>query len=174
MIVVIMLLVSLMMTVVLSARVIGFDRRIDASAQPAPEPPAPDSPSALPPETAAAAARHEEMVHRALVPVQYVDNGLLPMIVERSDQVEGALPARSGEHWGPEPYDAPAQLTLHASPPRFAPGLPALPPLDVPDLGETTGMPVEPYNSLLGMIVSEGQTVGEVGDSLAVADTTTL
>lgn len=96
------------------------------------------------------------------IPVQYIDNGLLPKIqssTSKGSEVERIL--KSQKYKGPAAFSQPTNDTLLNSntfqEAQFKDGLKKFEP-DVPN-AEIEVDQIEPFNSFLGMVASEGQTV---------------
>mgnify|MGYP006076436541 CR=1 FL=1 len=106
------------------------------------------------------------------IPVQYIDNGLMPKIqnsISNGSEVEKAL--KSQKYKGPAAFSQPKKDMLLSSSTfqeaKFKDALKTLEP-DVPNLEtELEVNEIEPFNSFFGMVASEGQTVSSFDPSLS-------
>ena len=91
------------------------------------------------------------------IPVQYIDNGLMPKIkssISSGSNVEKAL--KSQKYKGPLPYSQEDLSSSGFQEAKFKENLKKFEPV-IPELENVDE--IEPFNSFFGMIVSEGQTV---------------
>ena len=147
--------------VVLTYKYVGLDRGVDprhiADARERVEPP-----SEPPFEKLGGASEVQEQMEnlqQVFVPVQYIDNGLLPRIQKSLPEV---MPKHREEYGGPAPFSGFTKnfRTDSFQNARFQGGLSPAPDFKVPT---PTPEEVEPFNSFEGMIVSEHQDVARVG-----------
>ena len=94
------------------------------------------------------------------IPVQYIDNGLMPKIqnsISNGSEVEKAL--KSQKYKGPAAFSQKDLSSSTFQEAKFKDALKTLEP-DVPNIDtELEVNEIEPFNSFFGMVVSEGQTV---------------
>lgn len=94
------------------------------------------------------------------IPVQYIDNGLMPKIqnsISNGSEVEKAL--KSQKYKGPAAFSQQDLSSSTFQEAKFKDALKTLEP-DVPKLDtELEVNEIEPFNSFFGMVASEGQTV---------------
>ena len=156
----VMSVVALLMMVVLSHKFGAFPMWVRGG-DPVPKPtPAPKE-YVTPDVDKEIKAKMNEL-HEMLVPVQYIDNGLAPTIETNMPSVQKAL--KPLEYDGPEPFGGPIDYT--ASIPEFADAMVDRAPPDIPVRLSTPPIrtdDIEPFNSLHGMVVSEGEMVSPAG-----------
>lgn len=99
------------------------------------------------------------------IPVQYIDNGLMPKIQNsvQNSAVENAL--KSQKYKGPTAFSQPTKLLSSSTfqEAKFKDALKTLEP-EIPKL-DTEVNEIEPFNSFFGMVASEGQTVSSFDPS---------
>ena len=143
--------VAVVLLVVLTYKYAGLDRGIDPMGRTTPpqeEPKVDDAKSKVVQE-------QMENLQQVLVPVQYVDNGLLPRIQKNLPEV---IPKHREEYSGPAPFSTESFHTKSFESARFEEGLSLVP--DFPM--EPPPEEVEPFNSFQGMVVSD-QDISLVG-----------
>jgi len=151
---------ALVFLVVLTYKYVGLDRGMD----PRPVANAAEPPSKPPFEGGASEVQEQmENLQQVFVPVQYIDNGLLPRIQKKLPEVLTLIrPKHREEYDGPTPFSG-FTKNFHTDSfqnARFQGGLSPAPDFKVPP---PTPEEVEPFNSFEGMIVSEHQDVARVG-----------
>lgn len=139
---------------VLTYKYVGLDRGVD---------PMPIEPPSEPPfeklGEVGEVQEQMEKLQQVFVPVQYIDNGLLPRIQKSLPQI---MPKHREEYGGPTPFSG-FTKNLHMDSfqnARFQGGLSPAQDFKVPTPAPEE---VEPFNSFEGMIVSEHQDVARVG-----------
>jgi hypothetical protein len=155
-----MVVIAVLMIVVLSRKFGAFPQWLRGADPPTPGPPTPKE--YVTPDVDKEIKHKMNTLHDMLVPVQYVDNGLLPTIETNMPSVQQAL--KPIMYKGPEPFGGPVDYTT--SIPDFADAMVDRAPADIPERLSTPPMTtddIEPFNSLHGMVVSEGQMVSPAG-----------
>lgn len=165
----IMIVIGLMLLILLSVRLVGFDRGVDLAID------ASSTTAEASDETPVIDTAPAEAAPAIRVPVQYIDNGLLPKIEKNLSGVQEVLaPMAFG---GPEAFHASDEhvalvtdvasdaFTVTAGQTREVESALAAVPDPAGDPEE-----LEPYNSFAGMIVSSNQMTGSV-DAAPTPDT---
>ena len=102
------------------------------------------------------------------IPVQYIDNGLMPKIqdsISNGSEVEKAL--KSQKYKGPIAFSQQDLSSSTFQEAKFKDALKTLEP-DVPNQDiELEVNEIEPFNSFFGMVASEGQSVSSFDPSLS-------
>ncbi len=102
------------------------------------------------------------------IPVQYIDNGLMPKIqnsISNGSEIEKAL--KSQKYKGPAAFSQQDLSSSTFQEAKFKDALKTLEP-DVPNIDiELEVNEIEPFNSFFGMVASEGQTVSSFDPSLS-------
>ncbi len=111
----------------------------------------------VPPEVDKQIDEKMKTLQQILIPVQYVDNGLMPKIENATPKIEKAL--KPEKYNGPSPFSSTKFSERNFKEANFKNELNNLKPhlLPKPSADDDN---IEPFNSFLGMVVSEGQTIG--------------
>lgn len=111
----------------------------------------------VPPEVDKQIDEKMKTLQKILIPVQYVDNGLMPKIENATSKIEKAL--KPDKYNGPSPFSSTKFSERNFKEANFKNELNNLKPhlLPKPSADDDN---IEPFNSFLGMVVSEGQTIG--------------
>lgn len=158
MFVVIYVSIALVLVVVLFYRFIGVDRGLDTHKENVNAVVIGKEPYVTP---AVDEQITEQMrsLQQMYIPVQYIDNGLMPKIEKSSKQVEKML--QSQKYEGPIAFVKEEFASNSFQPAKFSDALnnfqPNVPPST--EMTESAVKEIEPFNSFLGMIASEGQDV---------------
>lgn len=153
MILIVTIAVVILLLFVLSNKLIVMDRGVDKKVDK--KETCPVYPY-VPPEVDKQIDEQIKTLQQILIPVQYVDNGLMPKIENATPKIEKALKPKKYE--GPSPFSSNRFFEKNFKEANFKNELNSLQPdlLPKPSADDT----VEPFNSFLGMVVSEGQTIG--------------
>lgn len=146
-------LVAVLLLAVLFQKFIGGDRGVDKHVERAEGVVIGKEPY-VPPSVDKEIREEMSTLQQMMIPVQYVDNGLLPKITNKLEKVERAL--RPDEYRGPAAFSDTDPSTSPFQEAKFSDALKDFEPDVLPRAGS---LDVEPFNSFLGMVVSEGQTV---------------
>ena len=148
--------ISLIMIIVLFYKFIGVDRRVDKHKENVNAVVIGKEPYVTP-SVDEEIQEQMKTLQQMYIPVQYIDNGLMPKIkssISSGTDVEKAL--KSQKYKGPLPYSQENLSSSEFQEAKFKDNLKKFEPI-IPELEHVDE--IEPFNSFFGMIVSEGQTV---------------
>ena len=156
MLLIVSLSIAFIMIVVLFYKFIGVDRRVDKNKESVNAVVIGKEPYVTP-SVDDEIKEQMKTLQQMYIPVQYIDNGLLPKIKSGTSSGSEVMKIlKSQKYKGPLPYSQEDLSTSEFQEAKFKDNLTKLKP-NVPELEHVEE--VEPFNSFFGMIVSEGQTV---------------
>lgn len=159
MLLIVSLSIAFIMIIVLFYKFIGVERGVDKKKEDVKEP-------YVTPQIDVEIQEQMKTLQQMYIPVQYIDNGLMPKIqsyISDGSEVEKAL--KSQKYKGPAAFSHQDFSSSTFKEAKFKDALKTLEP-DVPKL-ELEVNEIEPFNSFFGMVASEGQTVSSFDPSLS-------